>query len=98
MARSIIGRSRASGPTQSSVETAGWTPDRLTLPYDGFSPYVPQHAAGMRMEPPVSVPSAKSTSSAATATADPLEDPPGTLPGARGFTGVPLQRLTPVTP
>jgi hypothetical protein len=98
MARSSIGMSRAKGPTQSSDENAGWTPERLTLPYVGLRPYTPQHAEGMRMEPPVSVPTAKSTSCNATATADPLEDPPGTRPGARGLTGVPVQRLMPVTP
>ena len=39
------------------------------------------------MEPPVSVPTAKSTSPAATATADPLEDPPGHSPGSPGIDG-----------
>jgi len=34
-------------------------------------------------------PSEKSTKSAATATADPLDDPPGTRFGAAGLTGVP---------
>lgn len=34
-------------------------------------------------------PSEKSTKSAATATADPLDDPPGTRVGAAGLTGVP---------
>jgi hypothetical protein len=98
IARSIVGTSRASGPTQSRVVRAGRTPVRLTRPNEGFSPYTPQHAAGMRMEPPVSLPSAKSTRPAATATAEPLEEPPGTRPGARGLRGVPAQRLIPVTP
>src|SRR5215469_6659771 len=98
MARSIIDTSRARGPTQSRVERSGCTPARLTRPYVGFRPTTPQHAAGRRIEPPVSLPSAKSTSRAATATADPLEDPPGTRAGARGLTGVPLQWLTPVKP
>ena len=35
------------------------------------------------------LPKAKSTSFAATATADPLEDPPGIRSGAHGFLGVP---------
>jgi hypothetical protein len=35
------------------------------------------------------VPSAKSTRLPATATADPLDDPPGIRPGARGLVGVP---------
>lgn len=35
------------------------------------------------------LPKEKSTSIAPTATADPLEDPPGTLSAAQGFLGVP---------
>src|SRR5690625_3774131 len=42
----------------------------------------------MRMEPPVSLPIATGTSPAATATAEPEEEPPGTRSGAAGFTGV----------
>ena len=38
---------------------------------------MPQHAAGSRMEPVVSVPSATSARPLATATAEPLEEPPG---------------------
>ena len=34
----------------------------------------------------------------ATATADPLDEPPGTRPGSTGFTGVPYHGLIPVTP
>jgi len=34
-------------------------------------------------------PNEKSTSFAPTATAEPLEDPPGTRSGAQGFLGVP---------
>src|SRR5207302_40678 len=39
-----------------------------------------------------------SASSLATATADPLDEPPGTSAGSKGFTGVPYQALTPVAP
>jgi hypothetical protein len=45
--------------------------------------------AGTRVDPPVSVPSAKSHRPAATAAAEPLDDPPGTRPGARTLSGVP---------
>jgi len=38
--------SRANGPTQSSVVSAGATPRRDTRPKVGFSPATPQHAAG----------------------------------------------------
>ena len=50
---------------------------------------MPQKEAGPRTEPPVSLPSAKSTSPAATAAAEPDDEPPGTRPGAAGLTGVP---------
>ena len=43
----------------------------------------------MRTEPPVSLPSAKSQAPDATAEAEPLDEPPGSRPGARGLTGVP---------
>jgi hypothetical protein len=52
-------------------------------------PKRPQKLAGTRTEPPVSVPSAKSTRPPATAAAEPLDEPPGTRPGAFGFEGVP---------
>ena len=41
-------------------------------------PTMPQSAAGWRMEPPVSLPSAHSASPAATAAAEPPLEPPGT--------------------
>ena len=50
---------------------------------------MPQKLAGTRAEPPESVASAKSHRRAATAAADPLDDPPGTRPGAFTLTGVP---------
>src|SRR6516164_3844641 len=66
-----------------------------TRPNVVFSPTTPQHAAGIRMEPPVSVPNETSASPIATATAEPLEDPPGSRRGSFGFTGVPAQWFTP---
>ena len=41
-------------------------------------PTIPVNAAGCRIEPPVSVPVAPSARCAATAAADPPEEPPGT--------------------
>src|SRR3989475_8264997 len=73
------------GPTWSRDEANATTPQRGTRPYVGFMPTTPQSAAGWRIEPPVSVPSAKSASPAATATADPPEDPPGTRSVRHGF-------------
>jgi hypothetical protein len=44
------------------------------------------------------VPSAKSQALAATAEADPLDEPPGTRPGAAGFNGVPSCAFSPRMP
>src|SRR6202012_1442308 len=46
-------------------------------PYVGFMPTQPHNAAGWRIEPPVSVPRLAIHSSAATAAAEPPEEPPG---------------------
>src|SRR5689334_3180064 len=48
-------------------------------------PVVPVSAAGWRIEPPVSVPSAPGTRPAATAAAEPPDEPPGTRVGSHGF-------------
>ena len=64
-------------------------PSVETSPNDGLNPTTPQQAAGMRIEPPESVPSAASTSPAASAAAEPPLDPPAVLPGYAGFGTVP---------
>ena len=46
---------------------------------------MPHRAAGWRMEPPVSVPVPAGTSRAATAAAEPPEEPPGTRVGSQGL-------------
>src|SRR5215472_6897991 len=46
---------------------------------------MPHTAAGWRIEPPVSVPSASGASKAATAAEDPPEDPPGTFARFHGL-------------
>ena len=46
---------------------------------------MPVKAAGWRIEPPVSVPVAAGTSRAATAAAEPPEEPPGTRFGSQGL-------------
>src|SRR4051812_35164501 len=48
-------------------------------------PTMPQNAAGCRTDPPVSEPSAMSTAPAATATAEPPDEPPGTRSGSTGL-------------
>src|SRR5579863_723063 len=65
-------------------------------PYAVLRPARPQQAAGMRIDPPVSVPNATSASPVATATADPDDDPPGSRRGSSGLTGVPDQWLMPL--
>src|SRR5262245_49595882 len=56
----------------------------------GFKPNRPQHEAGMRIEPPPSLPCAIGTTRAATTTAAPPDDPPGVRSRSHGL------RVTPV--
>src|SRR6185437_1225982 len=65
-------------PTWSSDDAKATRPNRLTRPYVGFTPTMPQYDAGCRTDPPVSEPSAMRTMPAATEAADPPDDPPGT--------------------
>ena len=67
---------RARTETVSCVRQAGTTPRVLTMPLVGFNPTMLLNAAGTRPEPAVSVPSAKETRPAATATAEPELEPP----------------------
>ena len=57
----------------------------LTRPIVVLRPVRPHHEAGSRTEPPVSVPIAQGANPAATATPEPLLDPPG----VRATVGVP---------
>ncbi len=72
-------------PIWSSDEAKATRPYRLTRPYVGLTPTTPQSAAGCRTEPPVSEPRATRTMPAATAAADPPDEPPGTRSGATGL-------------
>ena len=56
-----------------------------TRPRCGLRPTRPQHAAGMRSEPPPSLPCANGTMPAATAAALPPDEPPGVRVGSHGF-------------
>src|ERR1035437_10153434 len=80
---------RVSGPTWSRLKPSGRTPKRLTRPYVGLSPTVPQNDAGMRIEPPVSLPIAMNTMFVATATPEPPLDPPGLCRGFHGLRTAP---------
>ena len=69
-------------------------------PTDVFKPVMPHQEAGMRTEPPVSVPMAQGAMRAATATAEPDEEPPGVrwVFMSQGFHGVPICSLVPQAP
>ena len=58
-----------------------------TRPRLGLSPTSPQQEAGMRIEPPRSLPSASATMPAATAAALPPEEPPAAEPPVPGVAG-----------
>ena len=63
-----------------------------------MKPTTPQHAAGMRIEPPESVPRAASAKPPASAAAEPPLEPPAIRPGAAGFGTVPKCGLVEVMP
>ena len=67
---------RAIGPTVSNVHAIGTTPSVGTRPIVGRSPVTPQKQAGIRIEPPVSVPSVPAARSAAAAAPLPPLEPP----------------------
>src|SRR5690606_25667606 len=69
---------RPNVPIWSSDDAKATRPYRLTRPYVGLIPTTPQKDAGCRTEPPVSEPSAAGTIPAATAAAEPPDEPPGT--------------------
>ena len=58
------------------LSTKGYVPRRESLPKVGLIPHTPHKDAGTRIEPFVSEPSDSGTMPAATAAADPPEDPP----------------------
>ena len=74
---------RASGPTESSVVDKGIRPSLATRLAVGLNPTTPHSAAGMRHEPPVSVPRPAAAMPSAIATAAPEDEPPGMRPVAR---------------
>src|SRR5689334_5985863 len=91
---------RAKGPGVSRVGDSGITPWVLMRPMVAFNPVMPHQEAGTRTEPPVSVPMAHGAMRAATATAEPDEDPPGVrwVFISQGFQGVPICWLVPQAP
>lgn len=89
---------RAIGPTWSRVQASGNTPNLLTRPYVGFSPTIPQHAAGMRIDPDVSEPSDPMVKPVGIATPAPPLDPPAILVRFHGFLASPKCGFSVVTP
>src|SRR5918999_6038327 len=81
----------AMGPAVSSVGQRGYAPSIGIRPHCDLSPTVPHAADGSRIEQPVSEPRASSQSSAASAAAEPLDEPPVVLPGLAGLRHVPYQ-------
>src|SRR5476651_2301823 len=74
---------RANGPKLSSVDDNGTPPSSGTRRCVGLNPTMPLKAAGIRHEPPVSVPSAPCAMPSTTDTAAPEDEPPGTWPTSR---------------
>ncbi len=66
---------RASGPSLSMLHVSAMHPAREIRPKVGLSPVVPQRRAGEMMLPSVSLPIANGTSPAATADAEPADEP-----------------------
>ena len=79
----------ASGPIESSVVESGTTPSRGMRCCVGLNPARPHNAAGMRTEPPVSLPIATTACPSPTDTAAPEDEPPGIRRRSCGLPGVP---------
>ena len=93
-----VSTSAAIGPAVSKLAASGQQPSSGTSPCVGLCPTTPQQAAGIRIEPAESVPSAASARPAATAAAEPPLDPPATRPGKRGFGTSPKCGFSEVVP
>jgi hypothetical protein len=79
-------------PTWSSVRESCRMPVRGMRPWVGLKPYTPQNEAGRMVEPAVWLPSARGTIAAATAAAEPLEEPPGVCSGLCGLRVLPGEK------
>src|SRR5690606_23305523 len=88
------------GPIVSNVCDKGNVPSRQISPLVVFRPVMPLREEGVRTEPPVSVPIAHGARPAATATPEPLDEPPGIRCSvmSQGFQGVPINGLVPQPP
>src|SRR4051812_34365686 len=85
-------------PRQSRVQDSPATPSIGSTPGVGLKPVMPVNDAGIRTEPPLSVPSERCTWRRATALAPPPLEPPTLRPWSQGLTVVPNIGLAPVAP
>ena len=76
---------RAMGPSTANGSHGAETGQRGTTPGVGRSPSTPLHAAGLRSDPPRSLPSASGTMRQASATAAPPLEPPAERAGFQGL-------------
>ena len=83
---------RASGPKWWMVSNCVGRKSSGIRPKLGLRPTTPDHDAGMRTEPPMSVPSARGTHPAATAAPEPPEEPPGERSVFHGLRVTPQRR------
>src|SRR5581483_2187479 len=86
------------GLTVSNEVHSGTTPSRLKTPALGRIPTTPHNAGGHRPEPEVSEPSAATHIPAATAAAEPDDEPPAIRSGFHGFRVGPKALTTPLMP
>src|SRR5262252_8232808 len=75
----------AIGPAESWLAEIGMMPSPGTRPTVGFSPTRQHEAAGLTMEPSVSVPTAATARPAAGAVPEPELEPPGERSSTYGF-------------
>ena len=80
---------RASGPIAINVFHPATDGSCGTSPKVGLNPTTPQNAAGMRIEPPPSPPSATGPANAATCAAAPPDEPPAVRPRSCGLAVTP---------
>src|ERR1035438_1087341 len=87
---------RAMGPSLSMVQLRAIAPVRGTRPKVGRRPVHPQRVEGEEIEPRVSEPMAKGTHPAATALAEPADDPLEPRAGFHGLRVRPPNHLSPI--
>jgi hypothetical protein len=86
---------RAIGPAWDSVSLT--VPGQTGIaPSVGLNPTTPQKDAGMRIEPPASVPVAMGTAPAASVAPEPALEPPGFFAGSHGLRVTPVRGELPV--